>query len=87
MLSMFVTIPCFILWYNRINSLLFTYLECGVPSVSPTSNSYVLFGNDAVDGEWPWQALLLINGNAACGATLIDPYYAITASHCVVYVC
>jgi secreted trypsin-like serine protease len=73
--------------YHVLSLVISLYIECGVPSVSPTSNSYVLFGNDAVDGEWPWQALLFMDGSSGCGATLIDPYYAITASHCVVYVC
>ncbi|VDI06982.1 Hypothetical predicted protein [Mytilus galloprovincialis] len=60
-------------------------IECGVPSVSSTpAGSYVLYGNDAVPGEWPWQALFFMDGSSGCGATLIDPYYAITAAHCVV---
>ncbi|CAC5403880.1 TMPRSS15 [Mytilus coruscus] len=59
-------------------------IECGVPSVSSTpAGSYVLYGNDAVPGEWPWQALFFMDGSSGCGATLIDPYYAITAAHCV----
>ncbi|CAG2249820.1 PRSS7 [Mytilus edulis] len=59
-------------------------IECGVPSVSSTSvGSYILFGNDATPGEWPWQALFFMDGSSGCGATLIDPYYAITAAHCV----
>jgi hypothetical protein len=34
--------------------------ECGVSTVLPRSTSagsYILFGNDAINGEWPWQAL------------------------------
>ncbi|XP_052085911.1 MAM and LDL-receptor class A domain-containing protein 2-like [Mytilus californianus] len=59
-------------------------IECGVPSVSSTSvGSYILFGNDAIPGEWPWQALFFMDGSSGCGATLISPYYAITAAHCV----
>ncbi|CAG2234174.1 unnamed protein product [Mytilus edulis] len=59
-------------------------IECGVPSVSSTSvGSYVLYGNDAVQGEWPWQILFFMDGSSGCGATLIDPYFAITAAHCV----
>ncbi|CAC5395313.1 CORIN [Mytilus coruscus] len=59
-------------------------IECGVPSVSSTSvESYILFGNDAIPGEWPWQSLFFMDGSSGCGATLINPYYAITAAHCV----
>lgn len=65
--------------------IFFFLSECGVPSVSSTSvGSYILGGNDAILGKWPWQALLFMNGNSGCGATLIDPFYAITAAHCVV---
>lgn len=64
-----------------------SFTECGVPSVSSTpAGSYVLYGNDAVPGEWPWQALFFMDGSSGCGATLIDPYYAITAAHCVEWV-
>jgi secreted trypsin-like serine protease len=58
--------------------------ECGVASISPTlAESYILFGNDAVNGEWPWQALLFIGSSSICGATLIDAHWAVTAAHCV----
>ena len=45
--------------------------------------SYILFGNDAINGEWPWQALIFRGSSSICGAVLIDPLWALTAAHCV----
>ena len=61
-------------------------IECGVSTVLPRSTSagsYILFGNDAINGEWPWQALFFRGSSSICGAVLIDPLWALTAAHCV----
>lgn len=71
-------------FYHAVDNKSICITECGVPSVSLTSDeSYILFGNDAIPGEWPWQGLWLMDGHFGCGASLIDPYFAITAAHCV----
>jgi hypothetical protein len=43
-----------------------------------------IVGGQAADpGEYPWQAMLLDqDGRFACGGTLIDPQWILTASHC-----
>jgi len=80
---MLMLISLNVLFHYFLN--IYMYLkECGVPSISPTlSESYILFGNDAVNGEWPWQALLFWGPFSVCGATLIDAHWAVTAAHCV----
>ena len=49
-----------------------------------SSVSYIVGGSPASLGRWPWQGVLqyddVIGG---CGAVLIDPRWALTASHCV----
>ena len=49
-----------------------------------SSVPYIVGGSPASLGRWPWQGVLqyddVIGG---CGAVLIDPRWALTASHCV----
>ncbi|XP_014678526.1 PREDICTED: CUB and peptidase domain-containing protein 2-like [Priapulus caudatus] len=35
------------------------------------------------EATWPWQALVLNEGNAHCGGSLINPCHVLTAKHCV----
>merc|ERR1711964_545158 len=37
----------------------------------------------AARGSWPWQILMLKNGRAGCGGTLINSRWVVTAGHCV----
>ncbi len=52
-------------------------------------NHKIIFGKDAVDGERPFQVVLLSNGVFICGGSLIETPYlngrvVVTAAHCVV---
>lgn len=56
------------------------------PEDDPTLS--VVGGTVANPGEWPWQARLdiyrgLPNNPDLCGGILIDPYWVLTAAHCV----
>lgn len=42
----------------------------------------IIGGQEADVGEWPWQVALLINGQQACGGSLIAPDVVVTAAHC-----
>jgi len=49
--------------------------------------AYIVHGNDAPIGQWPWQVALFINHTArwlfSCGGTLVSHHHIITAAHCV----
>ena len=67
-------------------------IDCGVPSVKPTvfgnTLNRVIFGENAVQGSWPWVVSLrsiMNDGNLIhfCGASLIDVNLVLTAAHCL----
>lgn len=57
--------------------------ECGQRKANHT-HTFVIGGEDARRGDWPWQALLLLHGRYPfCGGSLIDRQWILTAAHCV----
>jgi len=42
----------------------------------------IVGGNDAVVGQWPWQAFIYMDNSALCGGSLIMPNWILTAAHC-----
>lgn len=59
---------------------------------TPEVEGQIVGGVDADPGEWPWQVFLEAYPNDVdfftdqfCGGTLIDPYWVLTAAHCISY--
>lgn len=57
----------------------------GVDAASPSSPE-IVGGWEADPGEWPWQVWLIVQmaeGMSACGGSLIQSRWVLTAAHCV----
>lgn len=56
----------------------------------PKARKHILAGKRIIDGQraskgqWPWQILLLKRDKPKCGASILSPYWVITAAHCVI---
>ncbi|KFO20452.1 Transmembrane protease serine 11D, partial [Fukomys damarensis] len=66
-----------------IDSSSFKFSGCGRRTITGTGNK-IAGGQNAQEGEWPWQASLQQNSVHRCGATLISNSWLITAAHCFV---
>ncbi|KAI8484056.1 hypothetical protein Bbelb_381740 [Branchiostoma belcheri] len=62
--------------------------SCGVPNIQREPDGgdelrrLIAGGIPAARGSWPWQVSLQLNGNHACGGSLISNLWVVTAAHC-----
>jgi secreted trypsin-like serine protease len=59
-------------------------VSCGCSTVSTVVTARIAGGEPAKNNTWGWMVSLQLNNSHICGASLLTPEYAITASHCVV---
>jgi len=57
---------------------------CGRRSPNITTiTPYIVNGQQAALGAWPWQILLKLNGDFQCGGVVINNRWILTAAHCI----
>ena len=51
----------------------------------PSATSQIVDGSVARVNSWPWQVMLIRTSGSRlfCGGSLVDPYWVVTAAHCV----
>nr|XP_004665428.2 transmembrane protease serine 11C-like [Jaculus jaculus] len=59
------------------------HMCCGRRTITP-SGSKIVGGQNAKEGEWPWQASLQQHSVHRCGATLISNNWLVSAAHCFI---
>jgi len=60
--------------------------QCGKTKVTPhfSVSKRIVGGNEVTYGSWPWQVLLIIgDSHKLCSASIIGPWWIMTAAHCV----
>ncbi len=48
---------------------------------SRPSTTRIVGGTEAPVNSWPWQ--VMVTGKGLCGGSLVDPYWVVTAAHCL----
>ena len=55
---------------------------CGMREFDSKPTGFIIGGDLAPEGAWPWMGGLYYRGAFVCGVVLIDEYVAISAVHC-----
>ena len=44
---------------------------------------YIIKGEDAKQGAWPWHVQILVDEKHVCGGSIIKENWVLTAAHCL----
>lgn len=78
-------------WLHCLAAIGIGLSACGAPPAEESKNEPktgssaqpVIGGDEAIPGEWPWQAQINNGGSHWCGGSLVDDTWVLTAAHCV----
>ena len=71
---------CFIVTHYLLP---FVSLACGVRGVPADQvGPYIIDGDLARPGAWPWQVSLFYGGVFQCGGSILNSKWILTAAHC-----
>ncbi|XP_030066669.1 serine protease 27-like [Microcaecilia unicolor] len=67
-----------LLLYTGVHQTQAASAVCGKPIISDR----IVGGQEAKDGEWPWQVSIQMDGSHFCGGSLITHQWIVSAAHC-----
>src|SRR5262245_41391492 len=73
-------------WLRGVWLVLLASLAAGAAQAQGTDTDYIVGGEPAAEGSWPWQVRLFAGAGDVtgfCGGSLIADSWVLTAGHCV----